>query len=291
MKSRFACLLLTMLICQSKGDVTFGDTFNYPTGSLTSNNGGTGWSSSYGNGNSTTVVSNISGTYANSKAVNISNTYTTPNTRSITGTATTIGGSSTSFYVSFLFNSSVAGNNIAAGEAGNIRLGILNLGTSNTFSSQGFGISDGRNGNIQSKYSGFAANTTYLTLTAMTAGTNANTAKLTVYGSTNLLASTAELMSVGNKWAELDNFNSFTISSFENWGDGTVSIAGLAGATDAATSLGFTQSVAVPEPGTLTLGSLALLAGGGAAVRRYRKQRQTKSSATVDANEPLTPIA
>ena len=33
-------------------------------------------------------------------------------------------------------------------------------------------------------------------------------------------------------------------------------------------------AVAVPEPGTLTLGSLALLAGGGAAVRRYRKQRQ-----------------
>ncbi len=34
-------------------------------------------------------------------------------------------------------------------------------------------------------------------------------------------------------------------------------------------------AIAVPEPGTLTLGSLALLAGGGAAVRRYRKQRQS----------------
>ena len=37
-------------------------------------------------------------------------------------------------------------------------------------------------------------------------------------------------------------------------------------------------AVPVPEPGTLTLGSLALLAGGGAAVRRYRKQRQAQSN-------------
>lgn len=34
----------------------------------------------------------------------------------------------------------------------------------------------------------------------------------------------------------------------------------------------------VPEPGTLTLGSLALLAGGGAAIRRYRKQRQAQTN-------------
>ena len=50
-------------------------------------------------------------------------------------------------------------------------------------------------------------------------------------------------------------------------------------------------AVPVPEPGTLTLGSLALLAGGGAAVRRYRKQRQNQSTATADATDPVTPIA
>ena len=44
-------------------------------------------------------------------------------------------------------------------------------------------------------------------------------------------------------------------------------------------------AVAVPEPGTLTLGSLALLAGGGAAVRRYRKQRQAKPPEPVNPTE------
>ena len=38
-------------------------------------------------------------------------------------------------------------------------------------------------------------------------------------------------------------------------------------------------AVSVPEPGTLTLGSLALLAGGGAVVRRYRKRRQAETEA------------
>jgi len=40
----------------------------------------------------------------------------------------------------------------------------------------------------------------------------------------------------------------------------------------------------VPEPGTLALGSLALLAGGGAAIRRYRNQRHQK--ATTPTAEP-----
>lgn len=50
-------------------------------------------------------------------------------------------------------------------------------------------------------------------------------------------------------------------------------------------------AVPVPEPGTLALGSLALLASGGAAVRRYRKQRQSKSANSTDATNPVTPIA
>ena len=45
----------------------------------------------------------------------------------------------------------------------------------------------------------------------------------------------------------------------------------------------------VPEPGTLALGSLALLAGGGAAVRRYRKQRQSQSAAGQPTTEPAIP--
>jgi hypothetical protein len=55
--------------------------------------------------------------------------------------------------------------------------------------------------------------------------------------------------------------------------ESTVNTAILAGA-----------AAPVPEPGTLALGSLALLAGGGAAVRRYRKQRHQK--ATTPTAEP-----
>ena len=62
--------------------------------------------------------------------------------------------------------------------------------------------------------------------------------------------------------------------------ESTVNTAILAGA-----------AAPVPEPGTLTLGSLALLAGGGAAVRRYRKQRQSQSAGTTNATDPVTPVA
>jgi hypothetical protein len=62
--------------------------------------------------------------------------------------------------------------------------------------------------------------------------------------------------------------------------ESTVNTAILAGA-----------AAPVPEPGTLTLGSLALLAGGGAAVRRYRKQRQSQSASTTNATDPVTPVA
>jgi hypothetical protein len=48
-------------------------------------------------------------------------------------------------------------------------------------------------------------------------------------------------------------------------------------------------AVPVPEPGTLTLGSLALLAGGGAAVRRYRKQRQQQANTPVAEPAPEWP--
>jgi hypothetical protein len=48
-------------------------------------------------------------------------------------------------------------------------------------------------------------------------------------------------------------------------------------------------AVPVPEPGTLALGSLALLTGGGAAVRRYRKQRQQQATTPVAEPAPEGP--
>ncbi len=65
----------------------------------------------------------------------------------------------------------------------------------------------------------------------------------------------------------------------------------LSAAYENTAGVGITAGAAVPEPGTLALGSLALLAGGGAAVRRYRKQRQNQSTATSDATDPVTPVA
>ncbi len=58
----------------------------------------------------------------------------------------------------------------------------------------------------------------------------------------------------------------------------------LSAAYENTAGVGITAGAAVPEPGTLTLGSLALLAGGGAAIRRYRKQRHQK--ATTPTAEP-----
>ncbi len=65
----------------------------------------------------------------------------------------------------------------------------------------------------------------------------------------------------------------------------------LSAAYENTANVGITAGAAVPEPGTLTLGSLALLAGGGAAVRRYRKQRQSQSASTTNATDPVTPVA
>ena len=76
------------------------------------------------------------------------------------------------------------------------------------------------------------------------------------------------------------------------WNGGTKTFTFVAGAyenTPGASILA--GAVPVPEPGTLTLGSLALLAGGGAAVRRYRKQRQSPSASTTNATDPVTPVA
>ncbi|MFM8932574.1 MAG: PEP-CTERM sorting domain-containing protein [Gemmataceae bacterium] len=63
------------------------------------------------------------------------------------------------------------------------------------------------------------------------------------------------------------------------------------GAYESTVNTAILAGASVPEPGTLTLGSLALLAGGGAAVRRYRKQRQEQSATTNDATNPVTPVA
>ena len=76
------------------------------------------------------------------------------------------------------------------------------------------------------------------------------------------------------------------------WNGGTKTFTFVAGAYENTPGVSIRAgAVPVPEPGTLTLGSLALLAGGGAAVRRYRKQRQSQSASTTNATDPVTPVA
>ncbi len=69
------------------------------------------------------------------------------------------------------------------------------------------------------------------------------------------------------------------------WDSATLTFQINSGAYQSTANTAILAGAAVPEPGTLTLGSLALLAGGGAAVRRYRKQRQGQTApAPEDAN-------
>jgi hypothetical protein len=76
------------------------------------------------------------------------------------------------------------------------------------------------------------------------------------------------------------------------WNGSTNSFTFVAGAYENTPGVSIRAgAVPVPEPGTLTLGSLALLVSGGAAVRRYRKQRQSKSANSTDATNPVTPVA
>jgi hypothetical protein len=75
------------------------------------------------------------------------------------------------------------------------------------------------------------------------------------------------------------------------WNSASNQFQFLSAAYENTAGVGITAGAAVPEPGTLTLGSLALLAGGGAAVRRYRKQRQSQSASTTNATDPVTPVA
>ena len=75
------------------------------------------------------------------------------------------------------------------------------------------------------------------------------------------------------------------------WNSASNQFQFLSAAYENTANVGITAGAAVPEPGTLTLGSLALLAGGGAAVRRYRKQRQSPSASTTNATDPVTPVA
>ncbi len=76
-------------------------------------------------------------------------------------------------------------------------------------------------------------------------------------------------------WSRSSNQFQFLSGAYEN----QAGLAILAGST-----------ISVPEPGTLALGSLALLAGGGAAVRRYRKQRQGQPAPVPEEANPSPAI-
>jgi len=263
------------------GIVTFGDTFAYAIGPLAGNNGGTGWSGAYGSGGGgqaeTAVIAGLSGTDPGTKAIQVSNFYTVPNTRSFPSIdiATT-----STFAISFLFNSTVSGSAIHSNGGGVLTFGPVMLGTGNNYGTAGFGIQDSRDGNRVSRPSGFSANTTYVVLADIRPGTNAGTRAITLYGSSDLGITAASLMTPGNQWARTDFFNDFTMSSFGNFGDGTGSfrVASVAGATDAATALAYTIPTAVPELApAMGSSALSLVAGLLALIEKRRRRAAVMS--------------
>lgn len=246
--------------------VLFSDAFNYPNGNLSGNNGGSGWSGAWSGGLSQ-VVNPLAGTYEKSVrfAADASVTTRQPSGSITTGTSST--------FVSFIFNA----NPFQAGLSGDYAgISLLGLGSGSLFmgmpgaSSQlGFDWSVNNVGTEGGLYAA-ANNTNYLTLFEIkpgpATGSNDGTA-VTMYVTSNLQMSAATLLATGSQAAATNgNFTFNTVEIAGGYANGSINVTGFAVATTANEAVGFTQ-LAVPEPGTLLLGSLA--AALAACVRRY----------------------
>jgi hypothetical protein len=253
----------------SQADVIyFSDNFNYSNGNLAGNGTATGgWAGAWSGGTSQ-VANPLSGTVEKSVTISKDATVTT---RQISGTYATGG---TSYYLSFLFNA----NPFQAGGSGKYAGISLTDGSASLFigmpgDSGQYGFDwRGENQLTSSASSG----QTYLTLVEIKAGSSSNTI-VNMYATTDLLMSGNSLLTNGTLIASAEGSN-FSFSSVEIAGgytSGTISLAALAMADSANAAVNFTRA-AVPEPGTLFLGSIASLLGGGA-IWRKRQMRHRHS--------------
>jgi hypothetical protein len=258
----------------AKAALLFSDAFAYPNGPLAGNSGGTGWASSiawaYTTGTGENTVANpLPGT--SGKSVRIAANAAVVSRPLST---TYVSGGTNAYYISFGFNANPfqgLNNGMYAG------VGVyLNADPSNNLfmgmpgSSGAFGFDwTGRGDPSASASDG----TTYLALYAITPGSG-DTTSVTMYATTNLLISGTALAAT-TPWASITNDPNFSFDSVNVSGaynTGSVNFAGLAMADNPTEAVAFTQT-AVPEPGVLTGGAIALVLGGAAVRSRHRRRR------------------
>lgn len=273
---------LTSLVCvtASRADLYFSDNFNYTTGNLSGNNGGTGWASAWSGGTGSTgnlVTNPLPGTVGNSVQISSSNGVTSRTLSQTYSTASLTG--SNAYYLSFLFNAnSFRGPVGFPGQYAGISLSgtDTNLLAGMPGDTGKIGLDWTNVGQPVTPYQP-ADNTNYLVLVKLQQGIDPTYAKATVWATTDLMMTGSTLEAQSNSDSTDNNgllthyaitFN--TVSFSGGYTPGSINLSGLAMASTANEAVAFTQT-AVPEPGTLLLGSLAATLGGCGFWRKRRK--------------------
>lgn len=260
--------LLAGVITPAHATLLFSDDFAYASGPLAGNGGGTGWQtgSSWtggGGSNGNLVAGPMPGTDGTSVRISLGAAETS---RPLATTYAS--GGQTSYYISFGFNANpFQGGN---GQYAGVAVYLASDRSNNLFMGMpgdagGFGYDWTNHG---SEAATAANNTTYLALYEVAAGTNSNTTRLTMYASTDLLLSGADLMQT-TPWFSLDNETGFSFDSVGiagGYNTGSIGIAGLAMADNANEAVAFTHT-AVPEP-TVAVVGVACLSVASAIIRR-----------------------
>ena len=237
--------------------IYFSDNFNYSNGNLAGNGTATGgWAGAWSGGTSQ-VANPLSGTVGKSVTISKDASITT---RQISGTYATGG---TSYYLSFLFNANPFQTGGSSGNYAGISLtdGSAELFIGMPGASGQFGF-DWRNEVRQTSSASSGQN--YLTLVEIKASTtNPGNTIVSMYATTDLLMSGNSILTNGTLIgsAEGSNFSFNSVEIAGGYTSGTISLAGLAMADNANAAVNFTHA-AVPEPGTLLLGSIAATLGG-----------------------------
>lgn len=257
----------------AKAVILFSDAFAYPNGPLAGNSGGSGWASAsawaYTSGTSENTVTNpLPGT--SGKSVRVASNAAVVS-RSLS--TTYVSGGTNTYYISFGFNANPF-QGVNQGMYAGVGVYLPGDASSNLLmgmpgSSGAFGYDWTQRGDPSTAGSN---GTTYLALYQIGPGTAANTA-VTMYATTNLLMSGTALAATSPWTTVIEDadfsFNAVSISGA--YSTGSISIAGLAMADNPTEAVAFTQT-AVPEPGVLTGGAIALVLGGAAARSRHRRR-------------------
>ena len=286
----YPLLTIALVICgirakPANAEIIFSDNFNYANGQLAGNNGGTGWASAWSGGTGATgnlVTNPLPGTVG--KSVQISSSNSLLNQRTLTSPISTSGGNS--YYLSFLFNAApyqpggFAGVTLSGtdtnllvgmpGGSGKIGFDWTGYGTAETFNNP----SDNANYLMMLKIERFASVNGYAKATLWA------TTDLLINGSALETQSSSLVGSIDNDGLEIHSDINVAMVKIEGtYTTGSINLSGLAMATTANEAVAFTHT-AVPEPGTLLLGSLAAAIGGCRVWRNRRNKTLSPSLPT-----------